>query len=135
MRAGLISDYEEENLFRKLLEYYKKLYPKAKFKREERKITPRQVGQLYYTYPGEEAQATFVEKAEEISKAISLGYTTPAILLRAGNRLFILDGHRRLRVAWMKKKPWNALIIATDKKGIEFGVEHMVEGKIAELWR
>ena len=134
MHAGLISSHEEEHLFRKLLAYYKKLYPRAKFKREGRKLTPRQIGQIYYTYPGEEAQATFVEKAEEISKAMGLGYNTPIILLRAGNKMFLLDGHRRLRVAWMKKKPWDALMLSTDKKGIEFGIERMVEGKVAELW-
>lgn len=135
MRAGLISPHEEEHLFRKLFEYYKKLYPKANFKRVERKLTPRQVGEIYYTYPGEEAQATFTEKAEEISKATSLGYDTPIILLRAGNRMFLLDGHRRLRVAWMKKKGWGALIISTDKKDLEFGIERMVEGKVSDLWK
>ena len=134
MCAGLMSSHEEEHLFRKLLAYYKKLYPQAKFRREERTLTPRQIGQIYYTYPGEEAQAMFVEKAEAISKAISLGYSAPAIVLQAGNQMFLLDGHRRLRVAWMKKKPWDALIIATDKKGLEFGIERMVEGKIADLW-
>ena len=134
MRAGLISPLEEEHLFQRLLAYYSKLYPSAKFKREERKLTPRQVGEVYYTYPGEENQATFVEKAEEISKALSLGYTTPIILLKTGNRMLVLDGHRRLRVAWMKKKGWDALIIYTNKK-IEFGIERLVEGKIADLWK
>ncbi len=134
MNSGLISSHEEEHLFRKLLAYYKKLYPKAKFKREERKLTPRQIGQVYYTYPGEEAQVTFAEKAQEISDTMELGYDTPIIVLKAGNKMFLLDGHRRLKVAWMKKKGWDALIISTDQKGLEFGIERMVEGKAMELW-
>jgi len=135
MHTGLISAHEEERLFRKLFEYYKKLYPKAKFKRIERKLTPRQIGQIYYTYPGEEAQVTFMEKAEEIEDAIPLGYNTPIVVLNAGNHMFLLDGHRRAKVAWLRKKGWNALIIYTDKKGIEFGIEKMVEGKVADLWK
>lgn len=134
MRAGLISPHEEELLFRKLFNYYKKLYPKAKFKQERRKLTPRQIGQIYYTYPGEEVQATFIEKAREITDAIPHGYNTPIVVLKAGNRMFLLDGHRRVRAAWTRKKPWDALIISTEKKGIEFGIERMAEGKVAELW-
>jgi hypothetical protein len=135
MHTGLISAHEEERLFRKLFEYYTKLYPKAKFTRIERKLTPRQIGQIYYTYPGEEAQVTFIEKSEEIADALPLGYSTPIIILNAGNKMFLLDGHRRVRVAWLKKKGWDALLIYTDKKGIEFGIERMVEGKVADLWK
>ena len=135
MHTGLISAHEEERLFRKLLEYYKRLYPKAKFKRIERKLTPRQIGQIYYTYPGEEAQVTFADKEAEIEDALPLGYSTPIIILNAGSRMFLLDGHRRVRVAWMKKKGWDALVIYTDKKGIEFGIERMAEGKVADLWK
>ncbi len=135
MRTGLISTHEEEHLFRKLFEYYKKLYPKAKFRRIERKLTPRQIGQVYYTYPGEEAQVTFEEKEKEIAEALPFGYNTPIILLNAGNRMFLLDGHRRVRVAWMNKKGWNALLIYSDKRGIEFGIEKMAEGKVVDLWK
>lgn len=135
MRTGLISAHEEEHLFRKLYEYYKKLYPKAKFRRIERKLTPRQIGQVYYTYPGEEAQVTFAEKETEIAEALPFGYNTSIILLNSGNKMFLLDGHRRVRVAWMNKKGWNALLIYTDNKGIEFGIERMVEGKVADLWK
>ena len=135
MHTGLISPHEEERLFRKLFDYYKKLYPKAKFKRVERNLTPRQIGQVYYTYPGEEAKVTFTEKAAEIEDALPLGYSTPIIILSAGNRMFLLDGHRRVRVAWLRKKGWDALVIYTDKKGIEFGIEKMAEGKVADLWK
>ena len=135
MRAGLISPHEEEHLFRKLFDYYRKLYPKAGFKRVKMKLTPRQIGQVHYTYPGEEAQATFIDKSEEIADALPLGYNTPIIILKAGRRMFLLDGHRRIMVAWRKKKGWDALIISTDKKGMEFGIEKMVEGKVSDLWK
>ena len=135
MHAGLISPHEEEKLFRKLYKYYAKLYPKAGFRKERRKLTPRQMGRIQYTYPGEEAKATFSDKTREISSALEYGYDTPIIVLKAGNRMFLLDGHRRVKVAWKNKKGWDALLLSTDKKGLEFGIERMVEGKVADLWK
>jgi hypothetical protein len=97
--VGLITPDEEEKLFRKLVDYYKKLYLGIEFRRQGKLLTAAEVREIYYTYPGEETQATAAEKTRMISEAISHGYATPLILLAKGLKFILLDGHRRVQVA------------------------------------
>ena len=133
MVVGLISPHEERQLFSRLISYYKKLYPREKFRTEEKIFPSKTIGGIYYTYPGEEAEATAQEKVREIREAINFGYDSPIIVLRKRKKLILLDGHRRVKVAWEKKIRWKALIISTDARK-EFGIEKMVMGKVSDLW-
>ena len=130
----LMSSDEERRLFEKLVKYYENIYPGVKFRKEERKLGRQEIGEILYTYPGEESEATFAEKVAAISDAIKYGYDAPIILLRKDGKDILLDGHRRLKVAWDKKIGWGALIMIPDK-AMEFGIEKMVTGKIREIWR
>ncbi|MCK4319027.1 ParB N-terminal domain-containing protein [Candidatus Micrarchaeota archaeon] len=130
----LISPHEEEKLFKKLLAYNKKLYPKAKFKRIEKSLNKKQIGEVYYTYPGEESELTSKEKMAEIRGAIEYGYNTPIILLKKGTKYILLDGHRRLKVAWKKGIKWSALILEVSGVKEKLGIEGMIMGKIKDLF-
>ncbi len=136
MVVGLVPPEEEERIFTKLLEYYRKLYQgeKITFKKAGKKLSRKEIAELYYTYPGEEENATSAEKMRMISEAIGHGYDTPLIALQKKNKLIILDGHRRARVALEQGLNWKALIIVPSKD-IEFGIEKMVLGKIKELFK
>jgi len=129
----LITTREEEALFDKLIEYYKRLYPGIAFNRDKAALQPKQVGELLYTYPGEEAEATFLEKVRSISEAVTYGYDTPVIILRKKSGDILLDGHRRIKVAWDNKIPWKALVILPSKE-LKFGIEKMVQGRVKEIW-
>lgn len=131
--VGLISPHEERRLFSRLVSYYKKLYPKLKFDTEEIILDQKSMASVYYTYPGEEAEATAEEKMKEIRDAINFGYDTPIILLRKGKDHILLDGHRRLKVAWERKIKWKALVLSAPAKG-KFGIERMILGKVGDLW-
>lgn len=131
---GLIAVEEEKKLLEKLVAYYKKLYPGVEFETQEKKLTHAEIGEIYYTYAGEEVEATAQEKIRAISSAITHGYSTPAILLQSNSRLIVLDGHRRLRVAYAEGIGWSAYIIKSNKQGIEFGIESMIMGKIKDLY-
>ncbi|MFA5412263.1 MAG: hypothetical protein WC350_02875 [Candidatus Micrarchaeia archaeon] len=133
MVVGLISPHEERQLFERLVEYYKKLYPKLKFGTKETILEPNELASVLYTYPGEEAEATSGEKMKEIRDAINFGYDTPAILLQRGKDYIVLDGHRRLRVARERRIKWKALVI-TAPAGSKFGIEKMVMGKVGDLF-
>lgn len=133
MVIGLIPPYEERRLFQRLIGYYRKIHPSEKFGDEEKMLRHGDIGEVYYTFPGEEAEATAEERMKQIRDAITYGYDTPVILLRKGRKLILLDGHRRLRVAWEKKMPWRALIISTPARK-KFGIEKMVMGKVRDLW-
>lgn len=130
---GLISPHEERRLFSRLVSYYKKLYPKLKFDTEEAILDQKAIASVYYTYPGEEAEATAEEKMKEIRDAINFGYDTPVILLGKGRDHILLDGHRRLKVAWEKKIKWKALILSAPAKA-KFGIEKMILGRVGDLW-
>ena len=133
MATGLISPHEERQLFSKLVSYYKKLYPKLKFDTSEIILDQKSIASVYYTYPGEEAEATAEEKMREIRDAINFGYDTPIILLQKGKDYILLDGHRRLKVAWEKKIKWKALVLVAPAKE-KFGIEHMIMGRVSDLW-
>jgi len=130
---GLITVEEEKKLLDKLLAYYKKLYPGVEFEVEERQLTHKELGEIYYTYAGEEIEATAQEKMRSISSAITHGYSTPVIILKSNSKLILLDGHRRIRVAYAQGLGWSAYIIKP-KKEVEFGIESMVMGKVSDLY-
>lgn len=134
MVFGLINPKEQKKLFVKLLDYYKKLYPYVKFTRKEKKLSLRELKELFYTYDGEEIVATAEEKMHMIRDAIEQGYSTPLILLKKKKKLILLDGHRRVRVALEQKLGWKALIIIPSKD-IEFGIEKIIQGKVKSMFK
>ncbi len=135
MVVGLVPPEEEEKLYNKLIEYYKKLYPGMRFRREDRKLRKEQLGELYYTYAGEETESTAAEKMKMINTAIGHGYSTPIIVLRKtkGNKDILIDGHRRVRVAWMLGLEWPAIIIIPETDTV-FGIEAMITGKVKDIY-
>lgn len=133
MVVGLVPPDEEERLFRKLMDYYRQLYPAVAFSRREAALTHKDIGELYYTYPGEEAEATAAEKMRLISSAISGGYATPIIVLQKKGKMILLDGHRRARVAYAQGMGWKALVMVPSKD-MKFGIEDMVLGKLKDLY-
>ncbi len=132
--VGLITKEAEKALLDKLIEYYKRLYPGIEFDVDEVELSHEDVGNLMYTHPGEEIEATASEKIRAIEEAIGGGYDTPIILLKSGDRHLILDGHRRARVAYSQGLGWKAYVIAPKKEGIEFGIQNMVLGKVSDLF-
>jgi len=133
MVVGLVPPDEEKRIFDKLLEYYGKLYPGVRFSREEKALSHKEIGELYYTYSGEETEATAAEKMRMINSAIGQGYVTPIIALKKKGKLILLDGHRRARVAFSQGLAWKALIIVPGKE-VKFGIEEMILGKVKDLY-
>jgi hypothetical protein len=133
MVVGLVPPDEEENICRKLIAYYGQLYPGMQFSRKEVKLSREELGELYYTYPGEENEATAAEKMKMINSAIGEGYATPIIVLRKKDKDILLDGHRRARVAYRQGLAWKALLIVPGKD-IKFGIEEMILGKLKDLY-
>ena len=133
MVLTLITPEEQKRIFLRLMDYYKKLYPNILFKQEEKVLSKKDIADVYYTYPGEEEQASASDKMALIAEEISAGYSTPVILLRRKSKLIVLDGHRRLHVAFDRGMSWKAFIISPQKDA-EFGIEKMVLGKIKELF-
>ncbi len=133
MVVGLVPPEEEKRICGKLIEYYKKLYPGIDFSLKEQKMEHGEIGDIYYTYPGEETEATAAEKMKMINSAIGEGYSTPIILLRKKKGMILLDGHRRARVAFSQGLGWAALIISPAKE-VKFGIEDMIMGRIKDLY-
>ncbi len=133
MVMGLVPEEEEDKLFKRLVDYYSKIYPGLKFSRKEVTLTVKEIGDIYYTYPGEEAEATAAEKMRHISQAINGGYSTPVILLKKKDRMVLLDGHRRIRVAFSQGLEWKALLLVPSKDTL-FGIEGMILGKVKDLY-
>lgn len=133
MVVGLVPPEEERRICEKLLEYYKKLYPGIDFTLKEEVLERKQIGEMYYTYSGEETEATASEKMRMISSAISSDYSTPIIVLRKKKQTILLDGHRRVRVAYAQGLNWHALVISPSKD-VKFGIESMVMGKVKDLY-
>jgi len=135
MVVGLVPPEEQERLYQRLIEYYRKLYPGINFRREDRVLTKEQIGNLMYTYAGEETEATALEKIRMIKSAIGHDYSTPLVILRKAKEKkdVLLDGHRRVRVAWELGMEWPAIIIIPDNE-TEFGIEAMIMGKVRDLW-
>ena len=133
MVVGLVPPDEETRICRKLMEYYQALYPGLKFSLGEETLERKELGELYYTFPGEETEATAAEKMRMINSAIGEGYSTPIIILRKKKKAILLDGHRRARVAYSQGLKWKALAIVPSKD-VKFGIEEMVLGKIKDLY-
>lgn len=133
MVIGLVPLEEQERICQKLIEYYKNLYPGLEFSLEEKELTKEEIGEIQYTYSGEETEATATEKIRMISSAIGEGYQTPIIILKTKEKMVLLDGHRRVRVAYSEGLGWKALII-TPSKEAKFGIEDMIMGKVKELY-
>lgn len=133
MVVGLVPPEEEERICRKLMEYYKTLYPGLEFRMEAKIMERKELGELYYTFPGEETEATAIEKMRMISSAIGQGYSTPIIVLKKKKKAILLDGHRRARVAYSQGMAWKAYNIIP-KKDVKFGIEEMIMGKIKDLY-
>jgi hypothetical protein len=135
MVVGLVPPEEQEKLYEKLIQYYKKLYPGMKFRREDRKLRKEQIGEIFYTYAGEETESTAIEKMKMINTAIGHGYSTPIILLQRpkDKKYVLIDGHRRVRVAWTLGLEWPAIIIIPDTD-TTFGIEAMITGRVKDLF-
>lgn len=133
---NLISADDEKKLFSQLVEYYKKLYPGIGFKKTEIMLKPEEIGSIIYTYPGEETEASFKEEVQHIADSMKEGYDTPVIILRKQKEKkdILLDGHRRLKVAFDKKIGWKALAMVPDRE-IQFGIEKMARGKIKDVFK
>lgn len=131
--VGLVPPEEETRICKKLMEYYEALYPGIKFSMAEEALDRKQLGELYYTFPGEETEATAGEKMRMINSAISEGYSTPLIILRKKKKTILLDGHRRARVAYAQGMGWKAFSIIPSKD-VKFGIEDMILGKIKDLY-
>jgi hypothetical protein len=133
MVVGLVPPEEEKRIFGKLIEYYGKLYPGIAFSKGDRVLSHKELGELYYTYSGEETEATAAEKMRMINSAIGEGYSTPIIVLQTKKKAILLDGHRRVRVAYTQGMSWHALLIIP-AKDVKFGIEEMVLGKVKDLY-
>jgi len=135
MVVGLVPPDEQERLVQKLLEYYKMIYPGIGFKKESAGLKKEQIGDIFYTYAGEETEATSAEKMKMINTAIGHGYATPIVILRKQKEKkdILLDGHRRARVAFALGLSWPAILLVPDKE-IEFGIENMIMGKVKDLF-
>jgi hypothetical protein len=130
---GLVPPEEEKRIYAKLVGYYQQLYPGVKFAKQEKTLTRREVGEMYYTYCGEETEATALEKMRRINSAIGEGYSTPLIVLVKKKKLVLLDGHRRARVAFAEGIGWPALLIVPGKD-VKYGIEGMILGRIRDLY-
>ena len=133
MVVGLVPPAEQTRIFRKLIAYYEKLYPGIDFSRKEVELSHKDIGNILYTYSGEETEATAAEKMRMISSAIGQRYSTPIIVLSKNKKHILLDGHRRVRVAYSQGLGWKALAIVPSKK-VKFGIEAMVMGKVKDLF-
>jgi hypothetical protein len=133
MVVGLVPQEEEERLCKKLMDYYRQLYPGIEFSRKDAVLTRAEIGELYYTYPGEEAEATAAEKMKMINSAIGEGYSTPLIILQKKGKRILLDGHRRVRVAYSQGMGWKAILIVP-ARDLKFGIEDMILGRVKDLY-
>jgi hypothetical protein len=129
----LIQEYEEREVFDQVVESYEELHPGVNFQKSDEMLNKEKLGEVYYTFPGEEARVTFAKKVVEIKKAIEHGYSAPMIILRKKDMDILIDGHRRARAVWDLGISWPALVMAPDKE-VKFGIEKLIEGKIKDLW-
>ncbi len=132
--VGLITEEDEKKLLEKMVAYYRNLYPGMEFRTEEKELTHEQLGELDYTYAGAESEATAEEKMNMIADAIGHGYATPILVLKKGEKLVLLDGHRRVRVAYPQGMSWKAYLIVPSREDVEFGIEGTIMGKVRDLW-
>ena len=133
MVLGLVPLEEQKRILKKLVQYYQKLYPGIEFKIQSVVLKHTEIGNLHYTYPGEETEATANEKMRMISSAIGENYSTPIIILQKKRKNILLDGHRRVRVAYKEGMNWQAFAIVPSKS-VKFGIEEMIMGKVKDLY-
>ena len=133
MVTGLLPPQEEKRISEKLIAYYEKLYPGIDFSKKEITLSHEDIGVLYYTYCGEETEASAAEKMKMINSAIGEGYSTPLIVLKKTGKNILLDGHRRARVAYAQGLQWKAIAIIPSKE-IKFGIEEMILGRVKDLY-
>ena len=133
MVVGLIPPEEQERIFNKLLEYYKKLYPGLEFTKKQVVLSHKEIGGIQYTYSGEETEATAAEKMRMISSAVKGSYSTPIVILQKNKKNILLDGHRRVRVAYAEGLSWQAWLMIPSKN-VKFGIEDMIMGKVKDLY-
>ncbi len=126
----LITPEEEKRIFERLIEYYQKLYPNLVFSKKEKLLSKNDIGNIHYTYSGEETEATATETRDMIREALATGYNTTIILLekKTGKRI-LLDGHRRAIVAYHEGLGWRVMIIQPNKDA-DFGIEKMIIKKV-----
>ncbi|MFA5076971.1 MAG: hypothetical protein WC488_00920 [Candidatus Micrarchaeia archaeon] len=132
MPFGLITFQEELRIFTRVRDFYRRLYPKITFSEEERMLQHSDIGEVLYTYAGDETQPLAADRHAELEKYISRSHV-PAIILKKGKTLILLDGHRRLRFAWRNRIPWKALMLVPGK-GRKFAIEETVMGRIADMY-
>jgi hypothetical protein len=133
MVVGLVPPDEEERICKKLIAYYGNLYPGVKFTVKRATLARKELGNLVYTFAGDETEASAGQKMRMINSAIGGGYSTPIIILRKKGKDILIDGHRRARVAYKQGLSWKALIIVPSKE-IKFGIEAMETGRIKDLY-
>ncbi len=133
MGLGLVPLEEEKRICKKLIRYYENLYPGIEFSLSEEELSYKQIGEIRYTYAGEQTEALASEKMKRISTAIGQGYSTPIVILKKRNMNILLDGHRRVRVAYAQGLQWKAMMIIPGKD-IKFGIEEMIMGKVKDLY-
>lgn len=133
MVVGLVPPQEQERIAQKLIEYYRRIYPGIEFSTETADLSKDEIADIYYTYPGEETEATAAEKMRMISSAIGTGYKTPILVLRKEGKDILLDGHRRVRVAFSQGLGWPAIIMRPSKE-VKFGIDEMIMGKVKDLY-
>ncbi len=131
--TGLVSQHEEKKLLKKFLDYYRKLYPEIGFLAEQRELGREDVKEITYTCPGEGIEATAGLKMRRISTALKHGYSTPVIVMFKAGKMILLDGHRRIRVAFDRGMGWKAYFIIPDKEAA-FGIEKMAWGKVKDIF-
>ncbi|MEW6528837.1 MAG: hypothetical protein AB1391_03040 [Candidatus Micrarchaeota archaeon] len=131
MPYGLISLQEELRLFARLMNFYSKLYPQIKFTKKEKTLCASEIGEIQYTYAGQETEDRAIDIMNEINDALP-EYSVPIVLLKKKKYFLLLDGHRRARVAWTKKMKWKALLIVPNKDA-KFGVEDTIMKKIKNI--
>ena len=129
----LVSAQDEKKLLKKFIDYYRKLYPEIGFGTEQRDLGREEIGEIIYTYPGVEIEATADLKTRRISTALKHGYSTPIIVMAKAGKMILLDGHRRVRVAFHNGLGWKAYFIIPEKEEA-FGIEKMAKGKVKDLF-
>jgi len=133
MVVGLIPPEEQKRIFNKLVDYYEKLYPGLEFTKKEVVLKHKEIGEIDYTYSGEETEATAAEKMRMISSAVKGSYSTPIVILQKNKKNILLDGHRRVRVAYAEGLNWHAWLMIPSKN-VKFGIEDMIMGKVKDLY-
>jgi len=129
----LITLEEEKKLLDQLIKYYSNIYPDVEFYVEERTLSKDEIGEIFYTYQGEEIEATADLKIRRISTALTHGYSTPIIVLEKpeSKKMILLDGHRRALCAYNFGLSWKAFVIKPNKE-INFGIEKNILGKVKD---